>query len=511
MTNPLEWQESSHQINILQRDLLQLLTVAIVMSAVVAALSRTEAEPDLWGHLRFGLDFLRDGRIAWTDPYSYLSEGRLWINHEWLSEVIFALAWEFGKVWGLVLLKVSMGISIFICVYWFLVTQSLNPLRAGILSLLSFYLLNPSIGTVRPQLFTVLFFSLVFLILVRAESKQYRLLWFMPLIFLFWANLHGGFLAGLAILGLWMFLHLLKDKKSWKDIIPPLAAAILASFINPYGPGLLVFLLKTATVPRPEISEWQPLLILSKLGFAYLILLFISILGILYTSKKRESILIAIFVFLALLPFTAVRHIPLFSLGAIYFAGPYIADCWNSKGQTSNKIKSSSTILLSIGLIVGIILLNVYAYTQIGEIKVQGEFSYPISAVSLLKQSGVSGNLAVNFNWGEYVIWHLGDKIKVSIDGRRETVYSQKIYTENLSFTYGSGEWDKLLKETRTDLALVVNNSAADNLLKLSPDWSFVYEDNVSSLFARNDFPSLQQLQEENSTLRHSSNSFSFP
>jgi hypothetical protein len=81
-----------------------------------------------------------------------------------------------------------------------------------------------------------------------------------------------------------------------------------------------------------------------------------------------------------------------------------------------------------------------------------------VAAVNLLKQSGVSGNLATEFSWGEYVLWHLGPAIKVSIDGRRETVYSQDVYQKNISFMFGTGNWDAVLKDYPTDMALVINS-----------------------------------------------------
>ena len=59
----------------------------------------------------------------------------------------------------------------------------------------------------------------------------------------------------------------------------------------------------------------------------------------------------------------------------------------------------------------------------------------------------------MHFDWGEYVLWHLSPQIKVSIDGRRETVYSDPIYAENLRFTSGLGDWDAILKRHPTDRA----------------------------------------------------------
>ncbi len=93
---------------------------------------------------------------------------------------------------------------------------------------------------------------------------------------------------------------------------------------------------------------------------------------------------------------------------------------------------------------------------------------YPVRAVQLLEQTSGPLNLAVHFNWGEYVIWHLGPHVKVSIDGRRETVYASEIYRQNSDFMTGHGEWDRILTEYNTDTVLVPSRGPAANLLRLS-------------------------------------------
>ena len=70
--------------------------VALVMSAATYGASLTIADPDLWGHVRFGLDILETGRIVHADPYSYLTGEQPWINHEWLAEVVFYLLYRAG-------------------------------------------------------------------------------------------------------------------------------------------------------------------------------------------------------------------------------------------------------------------------------------------------------------------------------------------------------------------------------------------------------------------------------
>jgi hypothetical protein len=122
--------------------------------------------------------------------------------------------------------------------------------------------------------------------------------------------------------------------------------------------------------------------------------------------------------------------------------------------------------------------------------------SFPARAVAVLERAGVAGNLACHFNWGEYLIWHLGPKIKVSNDGRRETVYSEATYEENRRFEDGLGDWDAFLRRDGTDMVLVANGTAACNLLQLKPEWSQAYRDSLCSLFIYHGLSLRKRVQE---------------
>jgi hypothetical protein len=60
-----------------------------LLISVLAVLSTTSADPDLWGHVRFGDDIIAAGEIPEYDSYSFTSD-RPWVNHEWLAEVLFS-------------------------------------------------------------------------------------------------------------------------------------------------------------------------------------------------------------------------------------------------------------------------------------------------------------------------------------------------------------------------------------------------------------------------------------
>jgi hypothetical protein len=355
--------------------------------------------------------------------------------------------------------------------------------------------LLPFLQNVRPQMFTYLLFTVFLLLIYRAEQGEYRWLWVLPPLAILWANLHGGFLAAIGILLGWAAVHLVLHRDAWRKVLPPTLLTALAVNINPYGRELLFFLLRTATVPRPEIEDWQPIRLFSAYGAAYLIVLALAIAGIALTRRQRAPALMAILLVTAILPLTAIRHIPLFCLAALIVAGEHIADAWERFAPTHQRSQPQRPALASIPLL-GLVALFGLAYSlDLGHVHVK-EGEYPFQAMTLLRESGVSGNLANEFNWGEYLIWHLGPRIKVSVDGRRETVYPPSIYQENADFMDATKRWNLLLQQHPTDLALVMRDHTIYRLLKQDPDWSLMYEDSVSALFAAKDSPALSPLRD---------------
>jgi hypothetical protein len=85
--------------------------------------------------------------------------------------------------------------------------------------------------------------------------------------------------------------------------------------------------------------------------------------------------------------------------------------------------------------------------------------------------------------------------VKVSVDGRRETMYGRAIYEENLNFKYGQGDWDALLRGHDTHLALVRTGFPAFNLMKLEPGWRLIYQDSLAALFGRRGVPIVDAIE----------------
>jgi hypothetical protein len=456
--------------------------------------SDTIADPDLWGHVRFGQDILRTGVIDRADEYSYRTHGQRWFNHEWLSEVVFAGVYDRSGPAGLIVFKVFVGLLILGLCLAHLRRHGLGPYRSVLLLVLSSVPFRFGLGTVRPQIFTYLFLAVELLILASAVPGREHRLWALPLLLVAWVNLHGGVLAGLAILGLWIAARGVGHLGDGTG--PPLRrlAAVLqlgllgvtcclALSLNPYRSGLVRFLLRTATAPRPEITEWTPLGLTSLPGVLFLGLLVIGVFGV-AGSDRRKAEAIPVLGLSAILPLLSNRHYPLFALTLLVLGGEHIAVAMDRRWPPAAARPAGSRAVAAVGLTVSLLLL-VLALPRFGCIRIEPYyFTFPARAVALLKQADVRGNMAVPYDWGEYVLWHLGHGVKVSMDGRRETVYSDESYRQSHDFERGTGAWDALLKTgPPTDFVLAPIGSPTANLLSRTDGWLPLYRDTLCVLF----------------------------
>ncbi|MEA3406783.1 MAG: hypothetical protein U9R48_01725 [Chloroflexota bacterium] len=460
----------------------------------LVAFASTMAGTDFWGHLRFGLDMLETKRFIYSDPYSYLSIPGTWVNHEWLTEVIFALAYRAGDTWGLVALKFLIALGTLLILHRY-VSRLQMPLLAhlGLLSLTVVGLMR-AFATARPHMMTVPCFTLTVLILTRAVDRPRSLYLLIP-IFIFWTNAHGGFMAGMAVVLLWAVSRsvVLVSRKAegraipWRDLWHlwlPVALTVLATLINPYGPGLWSFLLRTATVPRPEITEWQPITVYRGFSLIYGTLLLFTAWGLLHRPTALAPSLRVVYLAVAALPLLAVRHLMLFAVAGPIITAPALAAACPPLSWTK-RWTALTALILSLGISVALCVS--FLQTPKAPRSRADDWAFPEDAVAFLAEADVEANLATPFNWGEYVLWHLGPEIQVSLDGRRETVYSEERYEVALALYTGKGEWDRLLRDWPTDLVLVERSTPAYNLMSLHPGWTCIYEDELAAIYGRRD------------------------
>ena len=484
---------------------------AYVLSALAFVFSRSGTDPDLWGHLRFGRDFWLTWSVNRPDPYSFVSAGREWFNHEWLAEALSWTAWAWWGSAGLVALKTAIGLTIAVLMLRHLRRRGVVVPLAAILVALGCVILALGLYNIRPQAFTYLCFALELLILERADRGHTRWSWVLVPLFALWANLHGGFLAGLGILGVFALGSLaealvstgegrLVERVLRRPLVWVAAASALATWLNPYGPRLWVFL-RTAFAARGEIAEWNPIQVGSAPGIIFLGLAIATWVSVALTPRKvSPARLVALFV-TTVAPLMAIRHAPLFALAFMVLAAEHLAATVHGVEEVAAGQASAASADRGVGrrLVVAAMLAQAVGIL----VFLPGNFSciaveegMPARAVALLRASGVRGNLALVFDWGEYAIWHLSPAIKVGIDGRRETLYEDDVYWRDYRFTFALGDdWDRLLGEGPVDLVLTSRHFPVFSAMKRRADWELVYEDETSGLFARRDSVPAERLR----------------
>lgn len=480
---------------------------ALTLSLAAFQLSWTEADPDLWGHLRFGLDHLTTGRVDRPDVYSYLTQNGRWINHEWLAETVMALAYVTAGPAGIAAVKLGLGLALVVLMWRWLRSRGVSALASGLMVTYGMVPVYPGLGSLRPQAFTYVAFFLTALLIARADTGARRHLWLAVPLFALWSNLHGGVAAGVGILLLWSVARVVTSAgRSGLRAVPrelrgtglPACGAVAATLVNPYGTDLWGFLARNVGA-RPDIAEWQPIELVGLPGAIYLALLGASIAGLCGSWRPRSAALIAVFVACACAPLLAVRHLALFGVIAIVVAGEHAADAfgrWSRSADESVRVASGERHLPAAAgmLAVGAAVLIALAVPRLGRVEYRAS-AFPVQVVEALRAGGVEGRMVTFFDWGEYAIWHLAPKIAVSLDGRRETVYTESIRAEAQDLLWGRGDWEAALARGDPELALVSTEYPGYGLLRQHPNWALLFQDGTSALFGRRGTQVMTSLQ----------------
>jgi hypothetical protein len=211
---------------------------------------------DLAYHLRAGAITLGEGAPLARDLFTFTAAGAAWLNQQWGAQVVLALA---SRAWGwagLALLRAALVAG----TYAFLVAACRRRLGARTAALVcsgGFLLAAPYLGT-RPQLFGVLLFA-TFLWALEARRGRPWVLWLLPPLSAAWANLHGSFPLGVALLGL-AALEDLGARRHLRRTATAGALVALATLANPFGPRVWAYAVGLTTNPiiARAITEWAP-------------------------------------------------------------------------------------------------------------------------------------------------------------------------------------------------------------------------------------------------------------
>jgi hypothetical protein len=399
----------------------------------LALLTITRADPDLWGHLRAGLDTLRWHRLDPVDPYSFAQDRPL-VYHEWFSELQMGIAYRALGTAGLAMLK---GILAFLAIALAWGASRGAAFQARMAAAALFVLATaPLTQTLRPQLWTLV--CLVGLCRLLASGAPVQTA-SVPMLLAVWANLHGGWIVGLGTVGLWALGVVARQRTDvvrWAVIV---TLALAATLLTPYGLGLWRFLLDTVGMGRPQIEEWQPLWKLSPQVWMPWI---VGAAATMFIAVNHRTVRWAPASLVVLLPLAwaslrVARVGPLFAAAAVTWASGVFASRFARPPVALPRGRDQWIAALLVVVVAAGLSARVLA-TSLTCVAIPDSPLMPDRAAAGWLRGAQPGRLVTFFNWGEYAFWHFGPRLRVSMDGRREAVYSDERLAQHDAILAGS-------------------------------------------------------------------------
>ena len=468
-----------------------------VLALLLMGLAKTWADPDLWGHVRFGGDILRDG-LTVVDPYSFTSDVP-WVNHEWLAEIIMYGAWATGGSAGLIALKMAIILGTLGLIALTLRLDRLPATTRDVAVAVALLGLWARVFVVRPQLFSIILFAALLWILRSAERGRPERLWGLPFLFAFWVNAHGGWIVGVGALLVWSAIGMTPLGPGLLRTRLALAAglALVATLANPYGTGLWTFLWETVRLNRPNISDWRPLAEAGPQVILPWALSAVLALAALVQGRRRIPVAHALIAIgLGAASVRVNRLDVFFTLSVVLLLAPYLAKIRQGKrarnyADTSGTARPNWTRAMQIAALAVAIGLGLAGWRQresLTCVRLDGPWMPEREAGAFIAANRLTGRLLTWFDWGQYAIWHFGPGLKVSLDGRRETVYSDAFVTRHLQLYYEPEKATKLLDDLRADYAWLPLSMPLTATLNRS-GWHRLYTGPISVVFSRADSP----------------------
>jgi len=206
----------------------------------------------------------------------------------------------------------------------------------------------------------------------------------------------------------------------WRHWLGVTSASVAATLLNPYGVGLWTFIATTVRMTRP-IDEWQSLWRTPVLNW---IPWGLAVSGLIWMWRRRAAHRLSIGLTLGMLAYASARVLrieSLFITAAVLLLAPVLAARWPRRPPV---LPASALRGLAIALFIATLPLAVLLGRRaVSCVPIMGTWTPDLVAMAALKHAG-PGRIVTPFNWGQYAIWHLSPRLRVSMDGRRETVYS---------------------------------------------------------------------------------------
>jgi hypothetical protein len=421
-----------------RRPLILVASLTILIAALVLCVDRGLGG-DMYMNLFTGR-FIAEHGFVNHDPFPTVAQGQEWLNQQWLAQLLFFWAdWAVGLT-GLsivyaLLLAIPLGLLLWACRHkgpWMLVAIAALYFP-GMLEVI-----HPRAAGVTVMAFAIL----VILILAAWRAPGERGFGARPrltiaaiaVLFAVWANVHGGFVAGLLLIAL-VFAGLVVDRRrgltevvaSHRLALLALAGglgAAIATFATPLGGQIWAYF---QSFSNPAIrfasTEWQSVL-QSTPATAYLGIC-AAFAGWLWWRSARPRQLAPLLVALGFIAFAA------FSMRNIIFVAPALA--FQIAWAAPNRPDQGHHAPIAVAATAAIGAVVAWA-AVLGPAQAQPQLRAPAVEYAI-DHPPRSGKIVAYAGTGSYMLWRDPDT-PVAIDGRLEH-YSEGQLHDNYAILRG--------------------------------------------------------------------------
>ncbi len=465
-----------------------LLTVLFAF-VVFLAVPQKIADPDIGWHLRNAEIQLHTHAFLRQDLYSFTTRGKPWMDHEWLSEIPFYLAWRaFGPRGIFLVTVVAIEINL-LGILGLVYLESESIKAAFVISFAALFLAGVSFG---PR---TLLFGWIFLIAELALLASFRrgkdFLWALPPIFALWVNAHGSWMIGLVVLGLFVMSGCVEGawgsieairwsrpqarKLAWVSLL-----STLAVFVNPYGWRLVLYPFDMAFHQKLNIAsvdEWRSLDFHSPRGKIVLATMAAAI--VLQLVRQRRWRLHEV-LFLLIGTYAALTYSRFLFLAAILIVPLLAKDLSQWMPYHADRDKPWLNAAIMVGAMVAVVLL----FPSNRKLNEHSANIYPDDAtLAYLQNFHPRGNVFNDYLWGGYLVWNVR-QVPVFIDSRVDVFERNGVLADYLHAIRIEDSL-QVLDKYSIQYVLFENHRPLTYLLQHTPGWKVDYQDKTAILFER--------------------------
>lgn len=448
----------------------------------------------LW-HIAAGDVIRESGAIPHTDPWSFTAGNYRWLNISWAWDIAMSYAVEYLGWYGAVAINAIIIALIFAIIFISCLAHTGSVIASLIATICVITLMS---SMLRPLQITMLMLALWMLILGNVIRRRWSLktLCILPFTMLLWVNMHGGFLLGPIVIGVF-FLQALYFSHSAlaRALFLTGAATTLATLCNPYG--LEIF--EAARRPLMEVAhefilEWQPLTLspLALFTHFYIVLFIGFVVGRKSSISPAERFLAYVWLLMGL---TSVRHLPLFAvISAPVFACALLPYLPKKSGRFSDALlfvyNRSAVAMLALFSCVAAMLWLPSPFAA--HFFKREEIVLPTLApeIAFIEKTTPHVRMLSHFNLGAIIAFETRGALPVFVDPRSETAYPPQLMRDYADFELQKPGWEKIFDRYNLDGVMLPNTGDAGVMRLYAPftanaGWKMAFKGPTATIFLR--------------------------